>query len=117
MAAASGLVAKPTVQQLTSSSDISQGKKWICNYDNIECGFLEYEINIRCGHFDICNNLFLPQGLTYLTKKYEKFINFKDETLRAHVLDDKSTAQTKVQIQIVEQLEQQLQKVSKQTSK
>merc|ERR1719458_2073401 len=29
---------------------------------------------------------------------------------RAHVLDDKSTAQTKVQIQIVEQLEQQLQK-------
>jgi hypothetical protein len=30
---------------------------------------------------------------------------------RCHILDDKSTAQTKVQIQIVEQLEQQLQKV------
>ena len=68
-------------------------------------------------HCILCNNLFLPQGLTYLTKKYEKLINFKVETLRAHVLDDKSTAQTKVQIQIVEQLEQQLQKVNKQTSK
>ena len=34
-------------------------------------------------------------------------------SLRVHILDDKSTAQTKVQIQIVEQLEQQLQKVSK----
>ena len=84
---------------------------------NIECEISEYKINIRCGHFDICNNLFLPQGLTYLTKKYEKLINFKDETLRAHVLDDKSTAQTKVQIQIVEQLEQQLQKVNKQANK
>ena len=36
-----------------------------------------------------------------------------DRCFRAHVLDDKSTAQTKVQIQIVEQLEQQLQKVRK----
>ena len=52
-----------------------------------------------------------------MTKKYEKLINFKVETLRAHVLDDKSTAQTKVQIQIVEQLEQQLQKVNKQANK
>ena len=34
-----------------------------------------------------------------------------DRCFRTHVLDDKSTAQTKVQIQIVEQLEQQLQKV------
>ena len=36
---------------------------------------------------------------------------FHRHLARSHVLDDKSTAQTKVQIQIVEQLEQQLQKV------
>ena len=70
MAAANGLAATHTVQQLKSSTDISQG-----------------------GNISLC------------------VFFYCDRCFRAHVLDDKSTAQTKVQIQIVEQLEQQLQKV------
>ena len=77
MAAANGLAATHTVQQLKSSTDISQG-----------------------GNISLCVFCFIF-----------------DRCFRAHVLDDKSTAQTKVQIQIVEQLEQQLQKVRKNIDK
>ena len=50
-------------------------------------------------------------SLLYLIFRYFPFVSFFHIfCFRSHVLDDRSTAQTKVQIQIVEQLESQLTK-------